>query len=107
VPYEIVWNGGVTGGPRQGWAVPVGSPNPIGGMKFIDFATRPEPQAVFARLLYYAPQNMKAFDLLEPEIAKQLPSYPANYKVAHIMSAEWWADNYAQVHRRMERWLQS
>jgi len=106
-PYEIVWNEGVTGGPRQGWAVPVGAPNPTGGMKFIDFATRPESQAAFARLLYYAPQNLKAFDLLEPEIARQLPSYPANYKVAHIMNAEWWADNYTQVQRRMERWLQS
>jgi putative spermidine/putrescine transport system substrate-binding protein len=106
-PFEIVWNQGVTGGNRQGWVVPVGSPNPKGGMKFIDFATRPEPQAAFARLMYYAPQNLKAFDLLEPEIAKQLPSYPENFRIAHVMNNEWWADNYAQVTRRMERWLQS
>jgi putative spermidine/putrescine transport system substrate-binding protein len=76
-------------------------------MRFIDFAARPEPQAVFARLLYYAPLNTKAFDLLEPEVARQLPTYPDNLRVAHIMNAEWWADNYAQVQRRMERWLQS
>ena len=76
-------------------------------MKFIDFAARPEPQAVFARLLYYAPLNPKAFDLLAPDVAKQLPTYPDNLRVAHVMNADWWADNYSQVQRRMERWLQS
>ena len=106
-PFEIVWNGGVTEGDRQGWAVPVGSPNPKGGMKFIDFVARPEPQATFARLLYYAPLNPKAFDLLAPEVAKQLPTYPDNLRVAHTLNVEWWADNYAQVQRRMERWIQS
>jgi putative spermidine/putrescine transport system substrate-binding protein len=106
-PYEIVWNEAITESDRQGWVVPVGSPNPKGAMRFIDFAARPEPQAVFARLLYYAPLNTKAFDLLEPDVARQLPTYPDNLRVAHIMNAEWWADNYAQVQRRMERWLQS
>ena len=85
------------GGNRQGWVVPVGSPNPKGAMKFIDFVSRAEPQAVFARLMYYAPQNLKAFDLLEPEIAKQLPSIRPNFRIAHVMNNEWWSDNYAQV----------
>ena len=106
-PYEIVWNEAITESDRQGWVVPVGSPNPKGAMRFIDFAARPEPQAAFARLLYYAPLNTKAFDLLEPEVARQLPTYPDNFRVAHVMNAEWWADNYTQVQRRMERWLQS
>ena len=106
-PYEIVWNKAITESDRQGWVVPVGSPNPKGAMKFIDFAARAEPQAVFARLLYYAPLNPKAFALLDPEVARQLPTYPDNLRVAHIMNAEWWADHYAEVQRRMERWLQS
>jgi putative spermidine/putrescine transport system substrate-binding protein len=106
-PYEIVWNEAITESDRQGWVVPTGSPNPKGGMQFIDFASRPEPQAVFARLLYYSPLNSKAFDLIEPELARQLPSYPANRKVAHILDAEWWADNYTQLSRRMEMWLGS
>jgi putative spermidine/putrescine transport system substrate-binding protein len=106
-PFAIVWNEAVTEGDRQGWAVPVGSPNPKGAMKFIDFAARPEPQAVFARALYYAPLNPKAFDFLEPEVARQLPTYPANLQVSHKLNVEWWADNYPQAQRRMERWIQS
>jgi len=62
---------------------------------------------VFARLLYYAPQNPKAFDLLDPSLAKLMPSHPDNEKVAHVANYKWWADNNARVHRRFEQWLQS
>jgi putative spermidine/putrescine transport system substrate-binding protein len=45
-------------------------------MKFLDIVGRAEYQAVFARLMYYAPQNPKALDLLEPAIARLMPTYP-------------------------------
>jgi putative spermidine/putrescine transport system substrate-binding protein len=76
-------------------------------MRFLDIVGRPEHQAVFARLLYYAPQHPKAFDLLEPKLAKLMPSYPENEKLAHTINYQWWADNNARVQRRFEQWLQS
>ena len=106
-PFEIVWNEGISEGDSNGWLAPIGCPNRIGAMKFLDFVGRPEPQAAFARLLFYAPLNPKAYDLLEPSIARQLPTYPDNERVAHVMDSEWWADNLSQVQRRFERWLQS
>ncbi len=62
---------------------------------------------MFARLLYYAPLNPKAFDLLEPEIAKRLSTYPENEKTAHTVNFEWWADNLPAMQRRFQHWLQS
>lgn len=106
-PFEMVWNGALWDGTSQGWIVPVGCPNPKGGMKFLDFVGRAEFQAVFARLLYYAPQNTRAFDFIDPSLAKMLPSYPDNAKLAHRMRYDWWADNQPQVQRRFESWLQS
>jgi putative spermidine/putrescine transport system substrate-binding protein len=106
-PFEIVWNEAISEGDSNGWIAPIGCPNPVGAMKFLDFVGRPEPQAAFARLLFYAPLNPKAYDLLDPAVAKQLPTYPDNERVAHILESEWWADNLAQVQRRFERWLQS
>jgi putative spermidine/putrescine transport system substrate-binding protein len=106
-PFEIVWNEGISEGNSNGWLAPIGCPNRIGAMKFLDFVGRPEPQAAFARLLFYAPLNPRAYDLLEPSIARQLPTYPDNERVAHVMDSEWWADNLSQVQRRFERWLQS
>ena len=106
-PFEMIWNEAIYAGHAEGWIVPAGCPNPKGGMKALDFVGRPEYQAVFARLLYYAPQNPKAIDLLPPALAKLMPSHPDNEKVAHIVNYHWWADNNARVQRRFEQWLQS
>ncbi len=106
-PYEMVWNEAIYSGHSEGWIVPVGCPNPKGGMKFLDIIGRPEYQAVFARLLYYAPQNPKAISLLDADLAKLMPSYPDNEKVAHTVNYQWWADNIARVQRRFEQWVQS
>ena len=105
--FEMIWNEAIYAGHAEGWIVPVGCPNPQGGMRFLDIVGRPEHQAVFARLLYYAPQHPKAFDLLEPKLAKLMPSYPENEKLAHTINYKWWADNNARVQRRFEQWLQS
>ena len=106
-PFEMVWNEAIYSGHSEGWVVPVGCPNPKGGMKFLDIIGRPEYQAVFARLLYYAPQNSKAISLLDANLAKLMPSYPDNEKVAHTTNYRWWADNIARVQRRFEQWVQS
>ena len=82
-------------------------PNPKGAMKFLDIVGRAEYQALFARLMYYAPQNPKALDLLEPEIARLMPTYPDNEKVAHMVNFEWWADNLPAMQRRFQQWLQT
>ncbi len=106
-PFALVWNEATFSGHGEGWIVPAGCPNPVGGMKFLDVVGRAEYQAVFARLLYYAPQNPNAIPLLDDKIARLMPSYPDNEKVAHVMNFNWWADNQAMVARRFEQWLQS
>jgi putative spermidine/putrescine transport system substrate-binding protein len=76
-------------------------------MKFLDIVGRAEYEAAFARLLYYGPQNLKAYDLLEPEIAKLLPTYPDNLKLAHVVQFDWWSENLRSIQRRFQLWLQS
>jgi putative spermidine/putrescine transport system substrate-binding protein len=105
--FALVWNQATYSGHGEGWFVPAGCPNPTGGMKFLDIVGRAEYQAVFARMLYYAPQNPKAIALLDDKIAKLMPSYPQNEKLAHVVNYAWWADNQAAVQRRFEEWLQS
>jgi putative spermidine/putrescine transport system substrate-binding protein len=105
--FALVWNEATYSGHGEGWIVPTGCPNPIGGMKWLDIVGRAEYQAVFSRLLYYAPQNPNAIPLLDDKIARLMPSHPDNEKVAHVMNFNWWADNQATVQRRFEQWLQS
>jgi len=106
-PFEMVWSEAIYAGHAEGWIVPVGCPNPKGGMKVLDFIGRPEYQAVFARLLYYAPQNPKAIALLDARLARLMPSHPENEKLAHTINYRWWADSNARLQRRFEQWLQS
>jgi putative spermidine/putrescine transport system substrate-binding protein len=106
-PFEMVWNEAIFEGGNQGWIATVGSPNPQGAMKFLDILGRPETEAVFAQLLYYGPQNPKAYDLIDPQIARLLPTYPANEKLAHTVDFSWWADHLPEAQRRFQLWLQS
>jgi putative spermidine/putrescine transport system substrate-binding protein len=106
-PFAMMWNEAIWEGGSQGWIVPVGCPNPQGGMKFLDIVGRPEYEAAFARLIYYGPQNPKAYDLIDPALAELLSTYPANEKVAHMVDFSWWADNLPAIERRFQLWLQS
>ena len=106
-PYRVVWNEQVSTGNGQGWMVVKGGPNPAGGQRFLNIVGRPEAMAAFARMLYYAPLHPKAYDLIDPAIARQLSSFPDNVQNVHKVNYEWWADNLTSVQRRFERWLQS
>jgi putative spermidine/putrescine transport system substrate-binding protein len=106
-PFALVWNEATYAGNAEGWIVPSGCPNPKGGMQALNFMGRAEYQAVFARLLYYAPQNPKAIALLDERLARLMPSHPENEKLAHTIDYRWWADNNVRLQRRFEQWLQS
>lgn len=106
-PFEIVWNEAICEGGAEGWIVPVGCPNPKGGMKFLDFVGRAEYQAVFARMIYYGPQNPKAYDLIDPQLGRLLPTFPANEKLAHMVDFSWWSAHQKEMQRRFQVWLQS
>ena len=63
--FEMIWNEAIYAGqPRAGSCR--SAAQSAGRDEVSRYRRRPEHQAVFARLLYYAPQNPKAFDLLEP-----------------------------------------
>jgi putative spermidine/putrescine transport system substrate-binding protein len=105
--FAMVWNQAICEGGNQAWLAPVGCPNPQGAMKFLNFVGRAECEAVFARLIYYGPQNPKAYDLIDPAIAKLLPTYPANEKIAHKIDFSWWDKNLPPIQRRFQLWLQT
>lgn len=106
-PFAMVWNEAICEGGNQAWLAPVGCPNPQGAMKFLDIVGRAEYQATFARLIYYGPQNPKAYNFLEPEIAKLMPTYPENLKIAHMVDFSWWEKNLPAMQKRFQLWLQS
>jgi putative spermidine/putrescine transport system substrate-binding protein len=105
-PYQIVWSQAAYNGDIEAWIVMKAAPNPKGAMKLMDVVGRAEPQAAFARALYYGPTNLKAYEFIEKKVAEQLPSYPANAAVSLLMNFDWWLDRIDPLTERFERWLQ-
>ena len=83
------------------WVVMKGAPHAQEAMKFINFAVQAEPQAELTRQMPYGPTNVEALKLLDPAIAKNLPSYPDNAKLGAVINAQWWNENLSSV---KDRW---
>lgn len=105
--YEMVWNQACYGGNSEAWILLKGAPNPKDAMRLLDFVGRPEPQAAFARLLFYGPLNLNAYQHIPENIAKHLPSYKANVAVQHSIQFDWWAEHFDAMTARFEKWVQS
>lgn len=101
--WAYTWDASVSDVER--WVVPKGTPNVAEAMKFINFAVQPEQQAELTRLIPYGPTNVDALKLLDPAIAKDLPSYPDNAKVGAVLNSEWWRDNSDAVEARWATYI--
>lgn len=106
-PFAFEWNQAAYQGEVEAWLAMKGGPNPKGAMEIMNWLGRPEPQAAFARVMYYGPTNLKAYDLIDPELAAMLPSYPENLKKQFAIDWSWWAKNFDATQKRFEQWLQS
>ena len=53
----------------------------------------------------YGPLNPKAFQFIDAEVAKKLPTHPDNFKRQVVSNDEWWAANLDMVNERFNGWL--
>jgi putative spermidine/putrescine transport system substrate-binding protein len=103
VPIELVWNGALLIGAP--YIVPKGAKNKENAMKFINFTMQADRQADFAKDFYSGPATPAALSRLSPEVSKRLPTYPDNLKQMGTFGAQWYAENYQNLTRRWEKWL--
>lgn len=105
-PMKIVWNQAKMGGLY--WAIPKGAKNVKEAHKFIEFASRPQPQAAVATLTGYAPANLDAFAFIDKELAKSMVTHPDNRKSAYPVNSDWYAevgpDGKTNSDRLAQRW---
>lgn len=103
LPVAFCWNGGLL--EPEWWVVPRGSKNKDIAYKFIDFASRPKPQADMARAFGVGPTNPKAIELLDKELAAEMPTALNNLAKEVFVNGEWWAENRSKVMDRWNKWL--
>ncbi|WP_015061455.1 ABC transporter substrate-binding protein (plasmid) [Sinorhizobium medicae] len=104
-PVDYDWNQGLI--TADYWGIPKGAKNVQNALKFIEFASRPEPQAELSKLIPYSPANPDAFKLLSEEQLKDLATAPDNLKKQVWLDAGWWAqktNGKSNVERNIDMW---
>ncbi|WP_033295617.1 ABC transporter substrate-binding protein [Amycolatopsis jejuensis] len=100
-PLDFTWNGGML--QLASWSVPRGAPNKENAFKLAEFSVRPDIQAAVWSNYNNGPANTKALDLMDKELAKSMPSYPANAEVQFLNGASWWGQNREAVLKRFQQ----
>ncbi|WP_407151128.1 ABC transporter substrate-binding protein [Bradyrhizobium sp. ORS 86] len=85
------------------WTILKGAKNSKNAAKFIEFASRPESQAGVIKYQVLGPLNRRAFELIPPERAKLLPTYPENLAHAIKLNPAWWAETDASGKTNLEK----
>ncbi|WP_374652475.1 ABC transporter substrate-binding protein [Dongia sp.] len=101
--FKIVWDGEAPD--LDLWAIPKGTPNLDKAYEFLAFATSAEVQKDLAPLIPYGPTNLDAVALVDPELAKTLPTYPDNLTTAIPLNPQFWGDNGEELRARFNTWL--
>ncbi len=86
------------------WVILRGGKNYDAAMKFIAFASLPQRQAAFGEWTNYGPANKKAFDYVNPEKAKLMPTFPPNRAVGGFVDGNWYLKHEKEVTRMYETW---
>lgn len=84
----FTWNQGVL--QYDNWVVLKGAKNVENAMKFAAFASRAENQAEFVKHILYAPPNARAYDSIDPDLAKNLPTVPEARGQQFVQDYEFW-----------------
>lgn len=102
-PLEFSYEQGILD--AESWVVPKGAPNKATAMEFIQYASQAKPQADLLNEIPYGPSNKKAFEYMDPEYAKSLPTYPENLEKQIMLNTDWWHENFAKVNDQFQAWL--
>lgn len=92
----------------ESWGIPKGSPNKQNAQRFIEFITRADRQAAFAKLLPWGPMNRNAFKLIPEDLGRKLASHPDYLASSIITNPKWYAevgpDGTPNADRLIQRW---
>ncbi|MBY3307378.1 ABC transporter substrate-binding protein [Rhizobium laguerreae] len=90
------------------WVIPKNAANAQNAQKFVEFVSRAENQANFAKLYPEGPTNKNAFKLLTEEIGLTLPSHPSNAQKAILLNGPWYSevgsDGLSNMQQLVQRW---
>ena len=104
-PVKLVWDGALW--TFEGWSILKGTPNADLVREFIEFCAQGKQQAKFTPHVAYGPTAPDAYDYVDPERAKVLPTNPAYLKNMINVDTDFWGKNKEMASERFNAWLLS
>ena len=105
VPADIVWNGGSL--KPSFVSIPVGAKHVKQAHQYLAFLIKdPQRNADYAKAMPYPGFVPKLYDYMTPEVARTMPTFPANADVQFTMSDKFWVEHQDELTERWEAWLQ-
>ena len=99
--FKSVWKDAPT--TMDSWVILKGTPQKANAEKFLEFVGRPELQANLPKYIRYGVPAKAATALIDKELMPDMPTNPANAKVAFAEDVRFWIDNGDKL---TERWIQ-
>ena len=87
------------------WIIPSNSSHKDVAAKFLAAFVEGQGQATISQDFGYGPVALKVLTQMEPDLLKQLPSYPPNAQQEVPFNGAWWAENQAAVQEKWNTWL--
>ena len=104
-PVELVWDGALW--TFEGWSILKGSPNADLVREFIEFCAQGKQQALYTPHVAYGPTAPDAYDYVDAERAKVLPTNPAYIKNMVNVDTDFWGKNKEAAGEKFNTWLLS
>jgi len=99
---KIVWNGMIYD--ADYWAIPKGDKKLDEAYRFVKYASAPDGQKVFSTEIAYGPTNLKAVSAIDPKLAADLPTAPANLKNGIANDTQFWVEHGEELEQRFNAW---
>ncbi len=104
-PVKLVWNQALW--TYEGWSILKGTPNADLCREFIEFCATGEAQARYTPHVAYGPTSPDAYNHVDPERAKVLPTNPEYFKNMIEVNTDFWGKNKDTASERFNAWLLS
>lgn len=88
---------------RSYYTIPRGSPRKEAAMRFLEYVTRPEQQALMANKIFVIPVTLGAETMLSDEARRWIPDLK-NPKSAFI-NDDYWRDRFVDLDKRFKEWI--
>ncbi len=102
-PAVINWNQAMW--TFEGWSILKGTPNADLVREFIEFCAQPDRQAAYTPHVAYGPTNPGAYEYVDPERAKVLPTNPKYIAQMIETDTDYWGKNKDAASELFNAWL--